>query len=505
MVPFPLFFRASHCLELVVLPMFPAFKISPTQRRFFVLAALALASCTNRGPEMGEVQRLNGESGNLARFLVPYYNAIVALPEGGAVAFWMEQTGGGYQPFFLSRAEGAATAFTPREPLSPPEFLDTISGGPSVLVGPGAQQVGIAWQARRPRTGDKYLLFRGTSDGGRTWSDVRQFNSQLTSFAARLAADRAGGIFAGWSDERATKREVYFNRSLDSGASWSSEEVRVESGVEQVSLEGIVSVASDGDKRVLLVWAEREARSRVIRAALSEDRGATFLPAVRVDDGEGRSSPMAPVAAFAGTRAVVVWITAAIGADIFSQVWADTSADGKEWGADLLVRDQPGGVAPTVNLVSEGARAHLVFDVATRGRETEAVFHTAVNANGVWAPSTEALAPVSPPLGKCKSPNLAHDAKGTLYLVYEEDSRRVQLARSVDGGGTWKPPVLIYERDETAPVATVRLPQVAAANGVAYVLWEEWGDVRSVVKTLGDLRDKRAPGDLFVRRVTFRD
>ncbi len=472
-------------------------------RPVLVAALVLLAGCTSRGPELGETQRLNAEAGSLGRFLLPYYNALITVPGGGAVAVWMEHTGG-FRPFFVSRAESATAPFAAGEPLSPKEFIDTISTGPSLVQGPGDHQIGVAWQARRPRTGDKYLFFRNSNDGGRTWSDTRQFNNELTSFAPRLAVDHAGGIYAVWSDERATQREVYFNRSLDGGATW-GEEVEIQSSEERVSLEGAVSIASDGDKRVLVVWSEREPRGRVIRAALSEDRGATFLPALRVDDGAGRSAPMAPIAAFAGSRAVVAWITAAAGADIFSQVWADSSADGKGWGGDILVRDLPGGVAPTLNFLADGDRAHLVFDVSTRGREVETVHHTAIDAAGTWTPAIDGLKPVSPETGHFRSPNLTRDAGGTLYLVYEQDALRIHLTRSKDGGATWSPTILVHERDPDGPEGTVKLPQVAAVNGVAYVLWEEWGDVRSVVKTLGDLTDKRAPGDLFVRRVTFRD
>ena len=51
-----------------------------------------------------------------------------------------------------------------------------------------------------------------------------------------------------------------------------------------------------------------------------------------------------------------VSLNAATGADIFSQLWADTSVDGREWGMDALVWDQSGGVAPTLNLMSADDR-----------------------------------------------------------------------------------------------------------------------------------------------------
>ena len=75
--------------------------------------------------------------------------------------------------------------------------------------------------------------------------------------------------------------------------------------------------------------------------------------------------------------------------------------------------------------------------------------------------------------------------------------------RLCEHGATWTPSIIVYERDPVAPEASIRLPQVAAPNRVAYGLWEEWVDVRRVVRTLGDLKDKRATGDLYVRRVKF--
>src|SRR5690606_13119195 len=152
---------------------------------------------------------------------------------------------------------------------------------------------------------------------------------------------------------------------------------------------------------------------------------------------------------------------------IFSQIWADTSVDGTAWGTDVLVRDLPGGVAPTINLMADGERAHLVFDVSTRGREVERVLHAAVTADGGWQPPLENLQAVSPEQGNFRSPHLTRDANGTLYLVYEEGARRVHLTRSKDGGATWTPAIVVHERDPNGPVGTVKLPQVAASDGVA--------------------------------------
>ena len=53
--------------------------------QFALLAALATLGChQSKGPELAEIERLNAEAGNVGRYMVPYYTALYALPEGGA-------------------------------------------------------------------------------------------------------------------------------------------------------------------------------------------------------------------------------------------------------------------------------------------------------------------------------------------------------------------------------------------------------------------------------------
>jgi hypothetical protein len=100
---------------------------------------------------------------------------------------------------------------------------------------------------------------------------------------------------------------------------------------------------------------------------------------------------------------------------------------------------------------------------------------------------------------------VARDEHRTLWLTYVDGARTVRLLRSKDDGAHWDPPLTVYERAESNPPVQVRFPQVTVGGGVAYVLWEEWGDAKGVVKTLGDAQAKRPPLDLFLRRITFHD
>ena len=75
--------------------------------------------------------------------------------------------------------------------------------------------------------------------------------------------------------------------------------------------------------------------------------------------------------------------------------------------------------------------------------------------------------------------------------------------RSKDGGAHWDPPLLVVERGASENEGTVRFPQVAVGGDTAYVMWEEWGDAKAVIKSLADAQNKKPPLDLYVRRITF--
>ena len=68
----------------------------------------------------------------------------------------------------------------------------------------------------------------------------------------------------------------------------------------------------------------------------------------------------------------------------------------------------------------------------------------------------------------------------------------MRLLRSKDGGEHWDPPIAVAERTESDAQGTVRFPQVAVGGATAYVMWEEWGEVKGLVKTLADAQNQAA-------------
>jgi hypothetical protein len=476
--------------------------ISFMRRLAVVLLGLAVIGCKAKGPELGEIERLNTEPGTVGRYMVPYYAALYASPEGGAVATWMREEPP-YRPVVFRYSPRSDAPFGPEAHLTPDDMLGTITIGLTMLPGASDGEFFAAWQARKPQTGDKFVVFRSSSDHGATWSPPRTLNTEPMAFAPAVASDRNGGVYVAWPDERGYTTGIYVNRSLDRGATWMPKDVRIDAGEGGGLMANAVSVASDGAERVVAVWEEQEGNAgRVVMSARSNDRGATWSEPTRIDEGKGRGAPLAPRVIFVGDRAVVAWTAAVGGINAFSEVWADSSTDGgATWGDDVLLHEQPGGTAPTMQLFGDGKRASVVFEAKRRGGN-ESVYHSPMRPDGSW-PDKDSLQPLTPADGKASAPRLAAGPDGTRYLVYTEGVRSVRLLRSKDGGEHWDAPIAVVDRPETNPPITVRFPQIAVGGDVAYVLWEEWGDPKSVIKTLGDAQTKRPPLDLYIRRITL--
>jgi len=476
---------------------------------WLLLACLLATACRTGGSDaiLGPVERLNADPGTLGRFTFPYYTALGATDGGGAIAIWMrseEQS----RPLVYRRAADGNSPFGGERYLSPETLRETISIVPTLVEGSRSGELYAIWQARRPTSGDKLVVFRRSQDSGETWGSAKTINSEPHSFIPAMAAGRNGSVYAVWTDERGEGIEVFFNRSLDHGETWLAADAKVGVKLSRRSAAISVSIATDGADRVLIVWEESGPGGRVIRAASSADRGESWSEPVRVDDGGGRGAPSAPSIVFASGRAIVVWTAASTGEQAAGQLWSDVSGDGgSTWGEDVLLHEVEGGIPPRAHLVAVADKALAVFHAGPSGGAWD-IHYAETDAAGGWQAQGKGGTRVSSGEGKFINPRLAVDAgtsKVTYYVTYEDDRKRIFLNRSIDAGKTWGTAnELVYAVGEGQGKAQARYPQVAAADGVAYVMWEVWGDTTGMFKSLADLGKKVRPADLYVRRVSFR-
>ena len=484
-----------------------AVRMKATPSRVAACGATLLLSlivgCARSDVSWDDSERLNAEPGALGRHTSPYYNAIHPLPGGGALAVFM-RTDGQYKPFVARRAADAHARFAPEQYLTPDDKRASVSIGPAIADGPGEDEVYVAWQSRILAVGDKFVLFRRSADGGVQWAPARTLSSDTTPFVPAIAADGDGAVYVAWSDERGSGLNVYFNRSLDHGATWLPHDVLIEPPETRGRSALSVAVVSDGAGRVVVVWEDEMKGGRLVYATASRDKGETWSTPVRVDDAKSRLSPAAPQVVFASGRVIVVWTSAVTGSSPLVQVWSDVSTDGGlTWGEDVLLRQVDGGTASRAHLVSDGSAAHVVFH-AGNFREDSQIYYSETDANGVWIGRGDGLVRVTRGKGRFANPRLAVEADGTLDVVYEEDQKRILLDRSRDHGATWRPqPELVAATTNVESTERLLYPQIAAADGAVYVTWEHWGDTSGKPKSVADADAIARPADLYVRRARF--
>jgi hypothetical protein len=89
------------------------------------------------------------------------------------------------------------------------------------------------------------------------------------------------------------------------------------------------------------------------------------------------------------------------------------------------------------------------------------------------------------------NPALAIDNAGILYAVWEDNrgyNRDIYLSRSLDGGETWSPDIIVNDNTE----AWAENPDIAVdPQGIIYVVWDD---------TREDAFDRQAQSDIFIAR-----
>lgn len=474
--------------------------------QLLVLVLVAMVSvlatgCTTRGPELGPVLQLNEDDGGAGSFSWAYYTSVVADGDEVAVA-WMNQNGNKNRNVMVRHSSDRGQTWSQQQALNEPAYSNTISVVPTLHLLPGERELLALWQTRRNEAGQKFVLVRRSKDFGATWSDTVALNQRMQSFLPVYASRPDGRIVIAWTDERNVVLDVYANRSLDGGATWLENDVRVSKLPKSDA--GAPALALGADDDAFLVWEERP-RPRAaggaphLSFARSRDMGAKWGSTPRVDLGdEERPSPLWPQLVYAGGRLTLAWTGGVMGDERMSWLWVSQSEDdGQTWSEPIVAYQ--GETQPFFHLKTNGKQVYLVWHGGEGGKRGQIYWNASDDAGKTWRhPWTEPRR-IDKGKGDAMHPRLALAADGdNLALTWQEGLVRVLASVSTDLGRTWKVDnALIMSEDEGNEL---RNPQIAVSSNAAYVVWERWPDKKKHIKTFADV-DKVLPKDNFVRRV----
>lgn len=135
------------------------------------------------------------------------------------------------------------------------------------------------------------ILFNRWESGRHSWLDSSlRLNTRLSegSYATRIprvATDEMGGVYVMWEDSRHSTGDLYFNRSLDGGGTWLSQDVWLTAVRPPQADASSPILSADRSGHLYLLWADIRDAPYSLYLNRSLDRGTTWLPTnpIRVD------------------------------------------------------------------------------------------------------------------------------------------------------------------------------------------------------------------------------
>lgn len=282
-------------------------------------------------------------------------------------------------------------------------------------------------------------------------------------------------IYAVWYDRRDGNLDVYFNRSLDGGASWLPTDRRLDTDAAGAAGSLIPRICCDG-LAVYAVWYDERSGRPDIHFNRSLDGGATWLASdVRINrDVPGQAQAREPQIACDGSNVYVCWYDDRDGS---FGIWFNRSSDG---GSTWLAQDvrldgatpgQTDAVLPC--LVAEGALVHVVWTDARNGG-SDIYWTRSLDGGVTWLADDVRLNETARTTGAAAAPSLA--LQGDHVAVAWQDARDglrdIYVNRSLDGGATWLASEARVDRD-TAGAGDSIAPALCLRDGAAHLVWED--------------------------------
>ncbi len=330
------------------------------------------------------------------------------------------------------------------------------------------ERVYVVWYDRR--AGNMDIRFNRSLDGGATWlpDDVRLDSGLAGSFGSLVPRICCSGdaVYVVWYDDRSGSNDIYFNRSLDAGATWLPTDQRIDTA--QAAADSREPVICCDGARVYVAWFDDRGGDDDIRFNRSLDGGTTWLASdLRIDRNSSMAHAITPRICCAGDAVYVAWSDDRSGG---SSVRFIASADA---GATWPATDKPlsGGSADgPPRLACSGPNVYVTWSDFTLAAAAVR-FNRSLDGGTTWL---AADMPVDAGLGDAREADVCADGLN-VYVVWRDQrdgNADIYFNRSRDGGSTW---LLSDERldDDLAGRSTSWEPRICCDGEHLHAVWRD--------------------------------
>jgi len=343
-------------------------------------------------------QRLTWTSGDSAF-------AAVAVDSSDAIhVVWHDSTPGNMAIYYKRSEDGGAT-------WGPSQRLTWTSGEayfPDMAID-SSDTIHLVWADSTP--GDSEIYYKRSADGGATWSSVKRltWTSGNSSFPV-ISLDSTDAVHVVWSDTTPGHNEIYYKRSTDGGSTWGSAQRITWSSSSSESPD--ITMDSGGDIHV--VWSQYVVANPEIYYKTSLDEGSTWSTAQRLTWASGSSSRPA-IAVDSNDALHVVWSDYLPGNP---EIYYRASADGgATWNpVKRLTWTSSNSYVPAIAIDSADIMYVVWYD-ETPGNY-EIYYKLSKDRGTVWS-TTKRLTWTS---GTSSLPAMAFDSGGIAHVVWNDET-----------------------------------------------------------------------------------
>jgi BNR repeat-like domain len=278
-------------------------------------------------------------------------------------------------------------------------------------------------------TGNSKIYLKKSTNGGTSWAPSKRLTWMSgDAYMAAMAINGYGYIYLVWYDGTPGNDEIYFNRSTDGGASWST--------CQRLTWTSSAShrpqIVADSLGHLHVVWNEETAGGWEIYYKKSTNGGDSWLPNKRLTWTGGASSHPR-IAVESSGHLHVVWHEETAGnAEIYYKKSTD---NGDTWTANKRLTWNAGDSwSPAMAMLSSGD-IHIAWDDDTPGNR-EIYYKKSADGGDTWTSSKR----VTRTTNTSSDAAIAVDSSGNLHVVWDDHTPgnwEVYHSQSTDGGVTW--------------------------------------------------------------------